>query len=203
MSNRLMLAHFLSLLKIKTMPESYCHLFAKQLLVSWLRDRSRLIGDVPVEATGDSSQSFHLIYLDPIRALVPSDDPSKGVYEEYPVCAVEHGPTSLHVPWDSNAIPSYDELLARHQAPAYILDIAISHLGKIKYGIEVVYRHDVSPAKISGLQIMTVGLPFELYRVSAEWILNHCRSPNKLSMTQLIPITKRPFPFPSQTSIFA
>jgi len=55
------------------MVESYAHLFAKELLATWLRNRV-----VPVQV--GVGQDHSLIGLDPIRALVDRNDPQQGVY---------------------------------------------------------------------------------------------------------------------------
>ena len=170
------------------MPESYAHLFAKELLAQWLRARA-----VPVHVTEDGEYS--LVALDPIRALVPRNDPLKGVYVEYPICLTASGSTTLQEPWPSGAIPSYDDLIARQQPPAYILDIAVLQFNQVKYGIEVVHHHPVSDSKVAILQIATHGFPFELYQVSASWILNNCTPPSHLKMERLIPGTRRYLPF--------
>ena len=161
------------------MPESYAHLFAKQLLANWLRQRA-----CPVRMFADDD--YRLISLAPIRALVSATDPLRGVYEEYPVCYIEGGPTTLHKPWENAVIPPYHELVARHQQPAYILDIAILHMGQVRYGLEVVHRHEVSVSKVAGLLIATHDLPFELYRVNADWVLGQCSPPRTLTMKRLI-----------------
>jgi hypothetical protein len=177
------------------MPESYTHLFAKRLLADWLRKCSYSV-------RMDTDDDYRLIALEPIRALVPATDILCGVYEEYPICLTTGGPTTLHKPWIDGKIPTYEELIAQNQPPAYILDIAVLNMGQVKYGIEVVHRHEVPGTKIAGLQIATHDIPFELYRVSAEWILNHCRPPFSLTMQRLIPGPRRPLPFASIEKIF-
>ena len=172
------------------MPESYAHVFAKELLAQWLRSRA-----VPVQVSEPGEYS--LISLDPIKALVPQKDPYKGVFVEYPICNTASGVTTLHEPWIGSTIPTYEELVARGQSPAYILDIAVLHFGKIKYGLEVVHTHPVPDAKVSILQIATHNHPFELYQINASWILNHCQPPHKLQMERLIPGMRRYLPFPS------
>jgi hypothetical protein len=170
------------------MPESYAHAFAKALLAQWLRERA-----VPVQVSEPGDYS--MVALDPIRALVDRKDPLQGVYLEYPICLVAGGATTLQQPWPPAAIPTYDELVARGQPPAYILDIAVSHFGQIKYGIEIVHHHLVPDSKIAILQIATHGRPFELYQVHADWILNHCQAPHHLQMERLIPGARRFLPF--------
>jgi len=168
------------------MPESYTHLFAKELLAQWLRSRA-----VPVQV--NQPGDYSLIALDPVRALVPRDDPQSGVYVEYPICMAASGVSTLQEPWAT--VPTYDELVARGQPPAYILDIAVLHFGQVKYGIEVVHCHPVPDSKISILQIATHKFPFELYQVDATWILNHCSPPHHLQMERLIPGVRRHLPF--------
>jgi len=172
------------------MPESYAHAFAKELLAHWLRARAI---SVQVSQPGD----YSLVALDPIRALVARDDPHLGVYVEYPVCNTTTGLNTLQEPWSAGVIPTYDELIARNQPPAYILDIAILHFGQIKYGIEVVHHHPVPDAKVSVLQIATHSFPFELYQINASWILNHCQPPHALQMERLIPGIRRNLHFPT------
>lgn len=165
------------------MPESFTHLFAKKLLAEWLRKNSY---PVKMEVEND----YRLVSLNPIRALVPATDPFKGVYEEYPICLASNGQTTLHTPWEGGVIPTYEELIARNQRPAYILDIAIIHMGQIKYGIEVVHRHDVTETKINMLRLATGDIPFELYKVDATWVLNHCNMPYELELVRLLPRKK-------------
>ena len=172
------------------MPESYAHSFAKELLAKWLRDRA-----VPVQV--NQPGDYSLISLDPIRALVDRNDIHHGVYVEYPICITANGKTTLQEPW-RDSIPTYDELVARKQPPAYILDIAILHFGEIKYGLEVVNHHPVPDAKVAMLQIATHHFPFELYQIDAHWILNHCHPPHHLQMERLIPGTRRCLHFPTK-----
>lgn len=161
------------------MPESYKHLFAKQLLVKWLRDKACMI---KVNTEGDHL----LIALEPIRALVPITNKFKGVYEEYPICLAHDGKSTLHTPWLDN-VPSYEELARQNNKPVYILDIAVLHMDSIKYGIEVVHTHLVPGYKVTALELGTTGITFELYSISAEWILSRCSLPYKLEMQRLIP----------------
>lgn len=163
------------------MPESYTHLFAKKLLAEWLRKNT-----FPVKM--EIENDYLSVSLHPIRALVPASDPFKGVYEEYPICLASSGKTTLHQPWENGIIPTYEELIARNQRPAFILDIAVLHMGQVKYGIEIVHRHDVPETKVFMLKMATHDIPFELYKVSAEWVLNHCKMPYELTMTRLLPV---------------
>lgn len=175
------------------MPESYTHLFAKRLLAEWLRNRA-----CPVKVYSDDD--YCIIALEPIRALVPARDPLKGVYEEYPVCLTEPRSTTLHHPWIDGKIPTYDELISLDRCPDYILDIAVMHMGQIKYGLEIVHSHDVSGAKIEGLHIATRDIPFELYKVRAEWVLNHCQPPTSLKLERLTPAPYRRLSFTTTSS---
>jgi hypothetical protein len=171
------------------MPESYCHLYAKELLARWLRDKA-----VPVQVTEPGDYS--MIALDPIRAFVPRDDKYLGVYTEYPICLTKNNVTTLEEPWPGD-IPTYEECLARHTPPAYILDIAVRHFDKIKYGIEIVHTHPVPDAKVNMIRLATHSFPFELYEVSASWVLNHCQPPNHLTMHKLVPGKPRYLNFPT------
>jgi len=168
--------------------ESYAHRCAKQLVCQWLRERAH-----PVAY--DSDSSYSLINLDPVRALVPSLDPLRGVYEEYPLCLTAELRTTLHQPWTATSIPTFDELIARNQSPAYILDIAVLHMGQIKYGLEIVHRHSVPAHKITALQLATGDLPFELYEIDASWVLNQCAPPSRLQVRRLLPAPRRLLPF--------
>jgi hypothetical protein len=183
-----------ALLQAVTMPESYAHLFAKELLANWLRKRAV---SVQVNEPGD----YLMIALEPIRALVDRKDPLQGVYVEYPVCPVANGTTTLQEPWPAANIPSYAELVLRGQPPAYILDLAICQFGQIKYGIEVVHHHPVSDSKVAILQIATHRQPFELYQINASWILNQCNPPHYLQMERLIPGVRRFLPFADVTNV--
>jgi hypothetical protein len=160
--------------------ESYKHLFAKRLVIQWLRDQAR---PVRLEADGDTL----LIDLSPVRALTSASDPYRGVYEEYPVCLTASGTTTIHQPWQGG-IPTYEELVARGQRPAYIFDIAVAHLGQIKYALEIVHRHPVSHTKIHMLRVATYPEPFELYSLDADWVLNQCRPPACLEVQRLLPL---------------
>ena len=174
------------------MPESYKHLYAKQLLAQWLRDKSSL---VKVHSDNDHK----MISFDQIKALVPIDDIFGGVYEEYPICSV-NGKTTLHYPFEVSEIPTYDQLL---QKAIFILDIAVRHMDKIKYGIEIVHTNPVSKTKITALQLSTADIGFELYHISADWILNQCSVPYKLELMRLIPGDRWTLPFATMKGAFS
>lgn len=164
--------------------ESYKHLFAKQLVAKWLRDRAHT---VRLESDGD----YQLINLDPVRALVPIENHFNGVYTEYPICLSDCGTsTTLHKPWPATAIPSFSELIESGRKPAYILDIAVLHMGQVKYGLEIVNKHPVPGAKIRGLELGTHNLPFELYEINADWVLDQCQPPWKLQVSKLLPCSQ-------------
>lgn len=154
--------------------ESYQHLFAKRLLVQWLR-----------EAAEESSSP--IATLPPFKWQINGPKPIYAVWEEYPVC--DESITSVWCERDDayhERPPTYEECLSLGLVPEVIFDIAVQHKGAIVYGIEVVHKNDISPEKMRRLQGYYGVEPIEVYRVEAGWIMSQVKRPEKIKCTRLI-----------------
>lgn len=154
--------------------ESYQHLFAKKVLVQWLREA--------VEASAS-----YVTKLEPFRWQPNGPPPLYGIWEEYPVC--DESITSVWCERDEayyERPPTYEECLALGLVPEVIFDVAIQHKGTIVYGIEVVHKNDISPEKMLRLESYYGVEPIEVYRVDAGWIMSQVRRPDKIKCTRLV-----------------
>jgi hypothetical protein len=160
--------------------ESYMHLYAKQVLASWLRNR------VHVGANFKG--------LQPICNFVPYQNqtaPMMGVYEEFPVCTTRDlqcnakYPTIWHELSDTSnfavkkkhGIPSVKELSDGGYKPSFIFDVAVferkNELSRLNCVFEICHTHPMDEAKIQYLKTHDI----KWFELSAEWIMNQVRSP--------------------------
>jgi hypothetical protein len=157
------------------MSESYKHKFAKQVLVSWLREEAEIAGHDNEASLGSC-----------IGWRVNRREPYWGVWEEYPICK----DVGLDNVWDEGwggkfkfVIPTYEELIALNMPPLAILDIAIQEKGRIAYGIEVIHKNYISRKK--GIRIFTLE-SLKVYQIDADWILNQVKKPSHLALSLVI-----------------
>lgn len=149
--------------------ESYTHVKAKERLACWLREAARR---TPANLNAD----FADFLWRPNRGA-----PHFGVWTEYPICLDGRGAVPV---WDEisekyeAAPPTYDEMCAKNDRPAVIIDVAVQHKGAIVAAFEVVHKHATDWMKAYFLGDQGI----ELYEVPAHWILE--RSPPKFGITQ-------------------
>lgn len=164
--------------------ESYLHRAAKSVLLGWLREAS-------AEAGGND-----WFNLDPIDARPNRRGPNFGIWEEYPILKDGHGADPL---WDEHPLrlypdgedepdlgeagivegpPTPEKILARGLPIGCVVDIAITHKGRIKYAVEVVHRHPTPLWKRAFLERVDV----ELIEVSAKGIMHQIKRPDRLPL---------------------
>jgi hypothetical protein len=137
--------------------ESYKHLAAKQVLADWLASET-------------------------------------GVFLEYPICEDARGrKVGLNPIWTEMARPNfngperyddpptYEECLLDGFTPLVIFDVASHHEGGLRFAMEVVHRHGITPRKLDRLENITAhrhGRDLSILVVDAETILRRCSPPN-------------------------
>jgi hypothetical protein len=146
--------------------ESFAHIEAKRLLLSWLRDSA-------AEAGRDGLAFF--CGQDGIEWRVNRGEPHFGVWEEYPVLS---DGTGISPVWDESddrwisRPPTYEDVVAGGFRPMVVLDIAIQHKGTIAYAVEVVHKHRCDWRKKSFLCPLLT-----LVEIPAYWVLGQVGRP--------------------------
>jgi hypothetical protein len=171
------------------MSESYAHRLTKQTLATWLRARSRI--------------GANFKGLQPILPFIPlsTDKPMYGVYEEYPVCKdgleglqCECQGNDLHTTgWHcfeakhgkiaarAHKIPTKKDIKKWKQSKAkprlkhmLFFDIGIvGPDGKLCCVFEIKHTHPTTDEKVQWIEANGI----RWFEISADWILNRCRSP--------------------------
>jgi hypothetical protein len=132
--------------------ESYMHYYAKLTAVNWFRDSEKRFSE-------DNRKTFYTF------DWVFDRDRQTGVMMEYPIYS---GGEGVAPPW--RAYPN------KQEAPQMILDIAIISEGRVKYAVEVVHKHPCTKMKRETLEKYGI----KLFEISATWILDQVRKPNKI-----------------------
>jgi len=152
--------------------ESYMHLYAKEVFRNWLQE------------TFEAHRKSYFIF----------DWQGEGnVKVEYPIWSrqkasenCEEDPSSaereifgISTAWDQYPDPA--EMEKRGFRLDAVVDLVICDGKKVKYGIEVVYKHSTPPWKCDFLT--KCKLP--TYEILAVWIMNQVRKPSNLDIKKI------------------
>lgn len=147
--------------------ESHAHRLAKELLVSWLRERSAAAGyDHGAQFAG-------------LTWRVNRPGPAWGVWSELPVLS---DGTGINPVWDEvsdewrHRVPTYEEVVERGFRPMAVVDVAVQHKGRTAFAIEIKHKHAVDALKLGFLRRFDVGV----LEVPALWVLGQIDRPREI-----------------------
>lgn len=155
--------------------ESFAHIEAKRLLLTWLREAAATAGRDEYACLGLRQAEDD---KDGIDWRVNRSGPHWGVWPEYPVLAdgtgIERVWDEISERWNARP-PTYDEVIRSGNRPMAVLDIAIQHKGQVVYAIEVVHKHRCDPRKIGFLRPRLT-----LLEIPAYWALGQVGTPTAI-----------------------
>jgi hypothetical protein len=153
--------------------ESYAHRYAKKTVRDWFLEK------------WDFNQEHgyrNTYYIFDWEATYQHRE--RGVRLEYPILSRKLADDTMEVfgiepAWGD--YPDLEQAKEKGNIVNAILDIAIISNNRLKYGIEIVYKHPTPPIKRKFLSQQGI----EVYEINALWVLNQIRKPAKLEMTKL------------------
>ena len=87
-------------------------------------------------------------------------------------------------------IPTYEWCIENNYPPVAVIDVVVNTFDGIhsipKYGFEVVYTHECDTKKIKQLKNVARNTNFEIYEISAEWILRQSEIPKEFEFLKKI-----------------
>lgn len=154
--------------------ESNMHYYAKHIFSEWLEKKWH--------AARDNGQTkAHLGVLEwGIDCRYGS-----AVYQEYPLLKTDNGDVLGLIDWKGTYPDlSHDNLEKLNLTLESVLDVAVCENGRLKYGIEIVYKHLCTEKKRKFLRSIS---QMKVYEVSAEWVLSqlHGKLPTIIPLTHI------------------
>ena len=150
--------------------ESYKHFISKHLLAGWIRQTVQNCYNKNEQWANWSGIEFR-----PNR-----DEPSYGVYTEYPMAMLGKNEDQLYELWDEReddpnykwkfTPPSYQELSNWGYKIICIFDVAIAHKGGIRHVIELVHTSGITNRKIDFCNKYDI----QLNIINCDEILDQC-----------------------------
>jgi hypothetical protein len=164
--------------------ESYKHRYAKEVLAEWL------------QSTVDygREKGYYPYRFDKATWVPKKDCPNRGVFLEYPIVyryltdsdgnkSIEY----LGVKPGWTELPDLEKLKEKDIQPCCILDVAVLGQDGICYGFEIEHRHATEQPKIDLLKKLSETVKtFEVYEISADWVLEQVRRPKKLEAIKIV-----------------
>ena len=146
---------------MKYSKESYAHYYSKDILMSWFKKK--------YDPKKKSSNLFIFDWETDFR------DPDKGIRLEYPIISREVKGEKEYIGmdpvWPRNQHPNLEKVIENGRQVEAVIDLVVISNGKVKYGLEVVYKHPCSVSKLLFLREMKKKYGFAVYEISAEWIM--------------------------------
>jgi hypothetical protein len=149
--------------------ESYAHLYSKQILKDWLIskwDEKELTGNYDI-----------------FTWFSPFTDEDRGIRLEYPIISRSISKNTEYYGMDPGWIeyPDLKKVVDSGRSISSVIDLVIMDHGKPKYGLEIVHKHECSRSKLITLAKLKLEYGFDVYEISATWILDQIRRPSSLS----------------------
>lgn len=153
--------------------ESYAHRYAKETVYNWFREKWER----------NHKEGYHNNYY-MFDWVADETDRERGVRMEYPIISRRVASGQVEV-YGVNPVwsdyPDLNKIQNMGRKIGAVLDIAICSEGRIKYGIEIVYKHRTPKSKIKFLQEQGI----RGYEISAMWVLNQVKCPPSLQLTNI------------------
>ncbi len=141
--------------------ESYAHFYSKKIVKDWLIskwNKDTLIGN-----------------FDTFEWYAPFSDSDHGIRLEYPIVEFKSNYMGMDPAWSE--YPDLEKVKDAGRNIASVIDLVILDKNKPKYGLEIVHKHECSRSKLITLAKLKQLYNFEVYEISASWILDQIRRP--------------------------
>lgn len=157
--------------------ESYAHLYSKQVVNDWLHERW--------QHCQKNHRPVTFCILDWVAYY---NESNRGIFEEYPILSrcLKNGEKEflgINPIWDK--IPDIEKCKERGLTVETVFDVAISSHKKLKYGLELVWKHPCSKSKIAFLKWLKEKHGVKTYELDALWVLSQVRCPTTLKMREV------------------
>lgn len=153
--------------------ESYAHRYAKNIIKDWFIEKWN-----NNQAKGFPNNYYIFDWIADFR------DPMRGIRVEYPIISrkMEDGKVEIFgIDPIWTEYPDLQKVSDNGRIINAVLDVAVCSEGKLKYGIEIVYKHRTTAIKSKFLKQQGI----KVYEISALWILNQIRCPASLQLIEL------------------
>lgn len=158
--------------------ESYAHLYAKQVVADWFREK------FGINRKKGRRNSYYIFDWIPDWG-----DLQGGVMLEYPVLerTLTNGQKDyLGLASQWSKYPDLNQLNDGLKV-ACVFDVVVCSNGKVRYVFEIVHKHKCSPRKIALLKLFKLQHGIDVYEVNASWVLNQIKRPPLMENTHLTP----------------
>ena len=141
--------------------ESYAHFYSKKVVKDWL--------------TSKYDKDTQVSSFDVFEWYSDYSDKDHGIRLEYPIIEFKSNYLGMDPAWTE--YPDLKKIKDAGRQVSCIIDLVILDKNKPKYGLEVVHKHECSRSKLITLAKLNQIYNFQVYEVSASWILDQIKRP--------------------------